>query len=159
MRAYFNTLNFLTDTLQADDNVNTVTSCNADEVSQYKQNIYPLANVLIETAPFSGLENNAIARFNVEITALSIRDKIDNVALDKIYYNDNRQENWNLTYQIIKRLIDKMMRQENVIDGNCIEVIGASDATRISGEFGQVLDGWTITLQLEIEEKDSQPCS
>ena len=158
MRSYLNVLQYFKNHFDNDEDVNTVTSANADEVTEYKQNIYPLANVLIDSAPFSGLGTTAVSVFNVELTVLDIRDNNPEPITDKIYYNDNRQDNWNLTFGILKRAVNTLLKSDVEINGSCIELTSASDATRINGDFGEVLDGWVINLTLTIEETDRTLC-
>ena len=156
MRSYFDTLTYFETLLSSDELVNTVTSGIRSEVDSYKKNIFPIANVLILSSPPNpNNDQTAITRYNVEVTALDIRDKNNEYSLDKVWYNDNRQDNWNRTRAILKFLHNRLIK---VADDDQVTLVSATDAIRIDNEFANNLDGWTQTFTIEIWDQYTKVC-
>ena len=91
--------------------VNTVTTeDNPAVIDNYKKNIYPLVHIAVTSAPFLDKLNLAYSRFVVEINVLDVRDNNKEEVNDKFWKNDNRHDNLNTTYAILKKARDRMVK-------------------------------------------------
>lgn len=156
MRSYFDTLTYFETLLSSDELVNTVTSGVRSEIDHYKKNIFPIANILIlRSPPNPNNDQTAVTRYDVEVTALDIRDNNKEYSLDKVWYNDNRQDNWNRTRAILKFLHNRLIKVE---DDDQISLVSASECLRIDNEFANNLDGWTQTFTIDIWDQYTKVC-
>ena len=122
------------------------------DIDLNKGNIFPLFNVDITDATFT---SNATVSFDVLLSCLAVRDinKEDNQ--DKFYSNDNEIDNYNLTLSVLNKIWVKMHR--DFIDND----ITASDnplLTQITYSDKNLLDGWEMTMQVEMPLREVSLC-
>lgn len=140
--------NFIIDSFDANNLVNTISIVPTIAMDINQENIYPLVNIDLKNSDVN--EQEVIGEF--EITVVQQRDtrpiKLDN----KLLSNTNYLDNVNETHSILQKFINKLLLQNN--DEN-IEIVGQS-TIRILKEWSRNnLDGVQVTMNLSIPNKGS----
>jgi hypothetical protein len=142
--AIFEGLNLIAGHLNDDDRIKTLFSANEDEIDFNKKDLYPMANIRVSANDFN---TNQIT---YEVTVLDIRDNNKKQITNKFKGNDNRWDNWTLTYDVLRELIAKIERLQNA---NNIEYISSSGAFQIDNAFANGLDGFSVLITLTFNNK------
>lgn len=141
---FLTAINFLKEQILLDDRVATITHGTEDTIDLNKANNYPLVNVECTGSSFG----QGVITFSYEIHYLKIRDINKTVIKDQWQGNDNEFENMDLTFNMINLLVTRLKLQRNDLD-----ILVQNLANPIPGMmpiFANMLDGWKLTLDLEI---------
>lgn len=103
MNGYYQILQVIKDALLNDNDVNTVTQGDINEVDLNRKDIFNLAHIITNPATFT---ENTI-RFNMSIVVCAIRDINKDINDDKFRNNDNEIDNLNTTLYVCRRLYNK----------------------------------------------------
>jgi hypothetical protein len=142
--AIFEGLNLIAGHLNDDDRIKTLFSANEDEIDFNKKDYYPMANIRVSANDFS------TDQITYEVTVLDIRDINKKKITSKFEGNDNRWDNWTLTYDVIRSLIAKLERLQNDKD---IEFANSSGALQIDNAFANGLDGFSVLISFNFNNK------
>ena len=134
--AIFKIIDLIGGYLNEDEDVKSLFSLGADEVDLLKNDVFPLANIQLQSIDFQN------SRITFEITHLDIRDENKNGVEDKFAWNDNRWENWSVSYSVLLNLLAKLKLIR--VDG--IEFVSSSDPTIINKDFQTGLDGLVLSV-------------
>ena len=134
--AIFKIIDLIGSYLNEDEDVKSLFSLGADEIDQQKNDVFPLANIQLQSIDFQN------SQITFEITHLDIRDENKNSVEDKFTWNDNRWENWSVSYSVLLNLLAKLKLIR--IDG--IEFVSSSDPTIINKDFQTGLDGLVLSV-------------
>ena len=134
--ALFKIIDLIGGYLNEDEDVKSLFSLGADEIDQQKNDVFPLANIQLQSIDFQN------SQITFEITHLDIRDENKNGVDDKFAWNDNRWENWSVSYSVLLNLLAKLKLIR--IDG--IEFVSSSDPTIINKDFQTGLDGLVLSV-------------
>ncbi len=134
--ALFKIIDLIGGYLNEDEDVKSLFSLGADEIDQQKNDVFPLANIQLQSIDFQN------SQITFEITHLDIRDENKNIVEDKFAWNDNRWENWSVSYSVLLNLLAKLKLIR--IDG--IEFVSSSDPTIINKDFQTGLDGLVLSV-------------
>ena len=134
--ALFKIIDLIGGYLNEDEDVKSLFSLGADEIDQQKNDVFPLANIQLQSIDFQN------SQITFEITHLDIRDENKNGVEDKFAWNDNRWENWSVSYSVLLNLLAKLKLIR--IDG--IEFVSSSDPTIINKDFQTGLDGLVLSV-------------
>jgi hypothetical protein len=140
-----NIYDFIINHFDAEPIVNTITCDNNDEIASNKQTIYPLVNIELLSAPID-LESNLLA-FQFNISAMSERDFDKKTKSTKLIGKDNKIDNLNEMYYLLRKFIDKTARSNNI---NGIDLSEADEIVLIDGATSTVLDGFKCDITLTI---------
>lgn len=148
MNHYTQLLYFLKQLAESHPLVNTVTQGNADNIDLEKSNIFPLVHLTIEDANFT---NGKTLVFPVTIECLTERDFNKEVIDNKFWKQDNEVDNHNETLAILNYMWTALYR-----DWNQNNLTTTEDATVTKIEFarGNVLDGWSLSFEVEVPNTD-----
>ena len=152
MNAYSELLRYLKLLADRDDAIKTVT--NGADIDLDKGNIFPLMNIDINDATFTG---TSTVSFEVEIACLDLRHvdtKED--GRDKFYLNDNEIDNYNGTMAALQRLWTQSKRD---YDNNLITASDSPRLQQITKEGVNLLDGWVMTFSVELPMTEINLCS
>jgi hypothetical protein len=144
--------NTLIETLQEvfskneDPRIETIAS--GEFTDEYKKNIFPLVHFVVTDSPFIGLDTTGVTRYSVEVTVVDIRDVNKEEDRDKVYKNDNRHDNWNLTRSILRTAEAKLIKQKY----DALNLIDASSAAPLSFSKENLLDGWQQTWTIDVDD-------
>ena len=153
MRTYYDLIQHLKTTFEEDSDVQTVVTEGYIDMDNWKKNVYPIVDINVLNSPF--VENSGISRFNVEITVLDIRDINNEQVNDKFWRNDNRHDNWNLTYAILNTALTKIVKDHLATD---ISLDTATNAERFNSVKENVLDGWQQTWTIDMPDTLTTIC-
>jgi len=142
--AIFEGLNLIAGHLNDDERIKSLFSANEDEIDFNKKDLYPMANIRVSANDFN---TNQIT---YEVTVLDIRDVNKKQITSKFKGNDNRWDNWTLTYDVLRELISKIERLQNE---NNIEYLNASGAFQIDKAFANGLYGFSVLITLAFNNK------
>ena len=134
--ALFKIIDLIGGYLNEDEDVKSLFSLGADEIDQQKNDVFPLANIQLQSIDFQN------SQITFEITHLDIRDENKNGVEDKFAWNDNRWENWSVSYSVLLNLLAKLKLIR--VDG--IEFVSSSDPTIINKDFQTGLDGLVLSV-------------
>ena len=88
IRGYYQLTETIKDQLLADINCNTVTTGDIYDVNLNKQDIFPLAHIIVNNV----LQQEQTLTFNISILAMDIVDQSKTETFDKFKGNNNEQE-------------------------------------------------------------------
>lgn len=134
--AIFKIIDLIGGYLNEDEDVKSLFSLGADEVDHLKNDVFPLVNIQLQSIDFQN------SQITFEITHLDIRDENKNGVEDKFAWNDNRWENWSVSYSVLLNLLAKLKLIR--VDG--IEFVSSSDPTIINKDFQTGLDGFVLSV-------------
>ena len=147
MNTYYKLLQRLKSLFEEDQDVNSVTT---GEFDQWKKDDFALVHLEFTASPF--VENTSINRFDVLITAVDIRDINNEDTKDVFWFNDNRHDNWNLTYKILNLGLRKLQRDEDY------DIVNVSSSEPLSWAFMNGLDGWQQTWTIDVIDESTNIC-
>jgi hypothetical protein len=132
-------LNLIVGHLNDDDRIKTIFSANEDELDFNKKDMYPMANVRVNSNDFNSND------VTFEITVVDQRDTNKRAITNKLNGNDNRWDNWSLAYDVLRSVINKSERLQN--DDN-ITFVTSSSPILIDNAFANGLDGYSVLITL-----------
>ena len=134
--ALFKIIDLIGGYLNEDEDVKSLFSLGADEIDHLKNDAFPLSNIQLQSIDFQN------SQITFEITHLDVRDENKNGVEDKFAWNDNRWENWSVSYSVLLNLLAKLKLIR--VDG--IEFVSSSDPTIINKDFQTGLDGLVLSV-------------
>ncbi len=139
---YYDILDKLRTHLDNDPLTNTVSQADIFSVDLGKQNIFPIAHIIVNGATFEG----DVINYNISILAMDILDISKKEATDKFIGNDNEQDIMNTQLSILNRMYEQL-RRGNIYDDN-FQVSGTPTLEPFSDRFENKLCGWVISFNL-----------
>jgi len=152
MKGFYNLTTKLKETLEAEPFVNTVTSGGLDDVDLNKQNIFPLAHIIVNSVSIG----ERVLTCNVSILAMDVVDVSIDETTDKFVGNDNEQDVLNTMLALSTRVVNLMQRGTLYTDLYQIE--GDVSCEPFVDRFENKLAGWTSTFDVLIQN-DMTVCS
>jgi hypothetical protein len=138
--------------LELNEDVNTVKHGDFSEADLEKKNIYPLAII----NPISAsLDNKQFNEFTFEVGVLDQRDLSNDLTSDKFDTNSNEIDNLNTCHAVLNDLVTRI---RNLYNEHNIELSSASSLTPILFSDKNILDGWSITIVLQIPNITISTC-
>lgn len=142
--SYYKAIQILRDYLEEDNMyVNTIIHGKTDQKDIYKKNIFPLVHI---TPMGADISQKALTIYTFEIASLDIRDISTDVVEDKFIGNDNEIDDLSSTLIVLNKLVGKLRTRINR-DG--IVMSNVTNAIPIIYSNNNILDGWSITLELQ----------
>jgi hypothetical protein len=141
MKGYTYLIDTLREAFEEIPLVTTVTTGSLDDIDNYKQTLFPLVHIIVNTM---SPEANII-RFNVTIMAMDIVDISQSLTTDRFRGNDNEQEVLNTTGIILIRVAELLRRGEL---NDSIEIDGFGTCEPFTERFENLLAGWAMTLDI-----------
>lgn len=137
-------LNLIAGHLEDDDRIKTIFSANEDEIDFNKRDLYPMANIRINSNDFDSSD------VTFEVTVIDQRDTNKRAITNKFNGNDNRWDNWSLTYDVLRSIINKLERLQNE---NNISFVNSSNPVLIDNAFANGLDGYSVLITLNFPNR------
>jgi hypothetical protein len=132
-------LNLIVGHLNDDERIKNIFSANEDELDFNKKDMYPMANVRVNSNDFNSND------VTFEVTVVDQRDTNKRAITNKFNGNDNRWDNWSLAYDVLRSIINKTERLQN--DEN-ISFVTSSSPILIDNAFANGLDGYSVLITL-----------
>lgn len=152
MKGFYDLTTKIKDTLSAEPFVNTVTYGSIDDIDLNKQNLFPLAHLMVNNCQVG--ERTLI--FNISVMAMDIVDISKEETTDQFVGNDNEQDVLNTQLAVLTRVLNLLQRGTLYTDK--YQVTGAVTCEPFVDRFENKLAGWAATFNVEIQN-DMTVCS
>ena len=150
MRQFYEVTQAIKNALIEDDNVNTVTLGDSNEVDLAKQSIYPLSHIIPGSVSLNG--STLTMSFDIvfmDIVSDSITDLRD--VNDTLHGQNDLQDVWNTQLQVANRLVSRMQRGDLFSDLVQTENGGLEP---FKDEYENLLAGWVLSVDVLAPNND-----
>jgi hypothetical protein len=145
MTHVYDILDTIKDELLASPSVNTVTYGDITDVDLDKTTMFPLSHILMDSVTYG----ERVVSFNIQILCADIVDyNKDKSDFELFYGNDNLHDVLNTQFEVINRLISKLMRGD-LFEEN-YQVTTQPTATPFKERFSNELAGWSVDMTIDI---------
>lgn len=154
MTGYYDILEKLRVSLEANPSINTITTGDLLEVDLSKQTIFPLSHIIVQNATFS----DNIITFNLNVLFMDVVDfnKDDPKADIPFRGNNNEQDVHNTMLQVANKLWSDLSRGDLYTDK--YQVQGTPSVEPFVERFDNQLAGWDLTLSIAIPNSEISVC-
>ena len=151
MKNFYTITTTLEEQLLADPNINTVTIGDITQVTNFKQDLFPVAHILLNNVD---IQENILV-FNFTIFCMDIRNVSKEAQVDRFRGNDNLHDILNTQLVVVSRLSDFLRRGD--ISRNKYKLVESPSAEPFTDRFEHEVAGWALTLDVEIPN-ETQIC-
>tara|TARA_R100000657_G_C4677564_1_gene124167 strand:+ start:1106 stop:1576 length:471 start_codon:yes stop_codon:yes gene_type:complete len=144
IRGYYLVTNTIKEQLLKDVNVNEVTSGDISQVNLQKQNIFPLAHIMVNNVTIG----EQTLTFNVSVMGMDIVNTSKQETVDIFRGNDNHQDILNTQLSVINEVVQLLSRGDLYTDG--FQLDGEPNAEPFVDRFENQLAGWSVTMDIII---------
>jgi hypothetical protein len=154
MRGYYDLLEKLRVSLEANPSINTVTEGDLIEVDLAKQTIFPLSHIIVQNAQFAP----QTITFNLNILFMDLVDfnKDDPKADIPFRGNDNEQDVLNTMLAAANKLWSDLSRGDLYVDK--YQVSGTPSCEPFVERFDNQVAGWDMGVSITIANNDTSIC-
>ena len=145
IRGFYQLTQTIKDTLLADINCNTVTTGDIYDVNLNKQDIFPLAHIIVNNV----LQQEQTLTFNISIIAMDIVDQSKSITTDKFIGNNNEQDILNTQLAVLNKVIQKLRMGNLYTDKYQLDT--DVNCEPFYDMFENQLAGWTATMDIMID--------
>ena len=145
IRGFYLLTDLIKEQLLNDEDVNTVTFGDITQVDLYKQSIFPLSHLIVNSVT-SG-EN--VLSFNISILSMDIVDQSKEETTDRFVGNDNEQDVFNTQLAVLNKLIQRL--RIGTLYRDLYQVVGDVTLEPFKDRFENELAGWTATFDVMIQ--------
>tara|TARA_R100001460_G_scaffold90485_1_gene132115 strand:- start:1128 stop:1598 length:471 start_codon:yes stop_codon:yes gene_type:complete len=145
IRGFYQLTQTIKDTLLADINCNTVTTGDIYDVNLNKQDIFPLAHIIVNNV----LQQEQTLTFNISIIAMDIVDQSKSITTDKFIGNNNEQDILNTQLAVLNKVIQKLRMGNLYTDKYQLDT--DVNCEPFYDRFENQLAGWTATMDIMID--------
>tara|TARA_R100001463_G_scaffold16721_4_gene43229 strand:- start:14196 stop:14666 length:471 start_codon:yes stop_codon:yes gene_type:complete len=144
IRGFYQLTETIKDQLLADVNINTVTTGDLYDVNLNKQDIFPLAHIIVNNV----IQQEQTLNFNISILAMDIVDQSKSPTEDRFIGNNNEQDILNTQLSVLNKVIQvlrmgTLYTDKYQLDGDVI-------CEPFYDRFENQLAGWTATMDIMI---------
>ena len=150
--SYFKLINGIKDILRTDARVITITEGDIDDLDAYKQNIPVMAHIVVN----SGTMEDNLNVYDVVVSVLDIVVENNNITVEKFLGNDNKQEVYELTDNIIRRMF--MYFKRNSVGQDVFISDNPSFQKVLDTETQNRLAGWEISFSVGVPSSEIDVC-
>tara|TARA_R110002124_G_scaffold151262_2_gene318128 strand:+ start:959 stop:1426 length:468 start_codon:yes stop_codon:yes gene_type:complete len=143
IRGYYQLTSTIKNQLQSQF-TNTVTIGDISSVNLNKQDIFPLAHIIVNNVT---AEENVL-RFNISILACDIVDQSKDITTDRFTGNDNEQDILNTQLLVLNMLIQRL--RMGTLHQDMYQLEGNPNLTPFHDRFENQLAGWSATMDVLI---------
>jgi len=145
IRGFYLLTDLIKEQLLSDEDVNTVTFGDITEVDLYKQSIFPLSHLIVNSV--TSAENTL--SFNISILSMDIVDQSKEETTDRFVGNNNEQDVFNTQLAVLNKLIQRL--RIGTLYRDLYQVVGDVTLEPFKDRFENELAGWTATFDVMIE--------
>ena len=145
IRGFYLLTDLIKEQLLNDEDVNTVTFGDITEVDLYKQSIFPLSHLIVNSV--TSAENTL--SFNISILSMDIVDQSKEATVDRFVGNNNEQDVFNTQLAVLNKLIQRL--RIGTLYRDLYQVVGDVTLEPFKERFENELAGWTATFDVMIE--------
>ena len=132
------------DQLLADPNCNTVSTGDIYDVNLNKQDIFPLAHIIVNNV----LQQEQTLTFNISIIAMDIVDQSKTETFDRFKGNNNEQDILNTQLSVLNKVIQVL--RMGTLHQDKYQLDGSVNCEPFYDRFENQLAGWTATMDIMI---------
>tara|TARA_B100001250_G_C19760520_1_gene772225 strand:- start:614 stop:1084 length:471 start_codon:yes stop_codon:yes gene_type:complete len=144
VRGFYQILDTIKDNLLLDIDINTVTTGSLSDVNLRKQDIFPLAHILINNAVIE----EQIIRFNITVFAMDMVNISKEETVDIFTGNNNVQDILNTQLAVLNKLISVLSRGTLYTDQYQLEASPVCEP--FYDRFDNELAGWSASMDILI---------
>jgi len=144
IRGYYQLTQTLKDQLLADVNINTVTIGDIYDVNLNKQDIFPLAHIIVNNV----LQQEQTLTFNISIIAMDIVDQSKTQTTDIFTGNNNEQDILNTQLAVLNKAIQVLRMGTLYTDKYQLD--SDVNCEPFYDRYENQLAGWTATMDILI---------
>lgn len=149
IRAFYDVLNEIKNTLLEDPLVTTVTSGDITRIDLSKQTIFPLSHVIVNSVSIE----DAVLRFNVSVLAMDVVNISKEETTDIFIGNDDEHDILNASLAVLNRLTQRLRngqlyRDKYQLDGT-VSIEPFTD--RFENEMAGMVATFDVLLQNDIK--------
>lgn len=154
MRGYYDLLEKLRVSLEANPSINTVTEGDLIDVDLAKQTIFPLSHIIVQNAQFAP----QTITFNLNILFMDLVDfnKDDPKADIPFRGNDNEQDVLNTMLAAANKLWSDLSRGDLYVDK--YQISGTPTCEPFVERFDNQVAGWDMGVSITIANNDTSIC-
>tara|TARA_R100001369_G_scaffold17057_1_gene32247 strand:- start:1178 stop:1648 length:471 start_codon:yes stop_codon:yes gene_type:complete len=143
-RGFYQLTETIKQQLLLDINVNTCTTGDITDVNLNKQDIFPLAHIIINSVS----DEEQVLRFNISVLACDIVDQSKDLTVNRFRGNNNEQDILNTQLAVLNKLIQKLRMGQ--LHQDKYQLDGNPSLEPFYDRFENQLAGWTATMSVII---------
>ncbi len=144
VRGYYQLTSTIEQQLLADLNTNTVSIGDISDVNLNKQDIFPLAHMIVNSVTVE----EQVLRFSLTVLACDIVDQSKEETTDRFTGNDNEQDILNTQLAVLNRLIQRL--RMGSLHTDMYQLDGNPSLEPFMDRFENQLAGWSATMDILI---------
>jgi len=144
VRGFYQLTNTIKDQLLNDIDINTVTTGDISDINLRKQDIFPMAHLIVNNVTVSDQTLN----FNISVLAMDIVNRSKEETVDIFTGNNNLQDILNTQLVVLNKLIQLLKR--GTLHTDKYQVEGDPTLEPFYDRFDNELAGWTATMDVLI---------
>ncbi len=144
IRGFYQLTQTIKDQLLADINVNTVSTGDIYDVNLNKQDIFPLAHIIVNNV----LQQEQTLTFNISIIAMDIVDQSKSATTDRFTGNNNEQDILNTQLGVLNKVIQVL--RMGTLHQDKYQLDTDVNCEPFYDRFENQLAGWTATMDIMI---------
>ena len=144
VRGYYQLTSTIEEQLLADVNNNTVSIGDISDVNLNKQDIFPLAHMIVNSVTVE----EQVLRFSLTILACDVVDQSKDRTTDRFTGNDNEQDILNTQLAVLNRLIQRL--RMGSLHTDMYQLDGNPSLEPFMDRFENQLAGWSATMDILI---------
>jgi len=144
IRGFYQLTETIKTNLLADVNCKTVTTGNLDDINLEKQDIFPLAHLIVNNVS----QEDGVLRFSISILNMDIVDVSKEETTDLFRGNNNLQDILNTQLSVSNRIIQLL--RGGTLHQNKYQFEGNASLEPFYDRFENELAGWTATFDVLI---------
>ena len=144
VRGYYQLTSTIEEQLLSDVNNNTVSIGDITDVNLNKQDIFPLAHIIVNSVSVE----EQVLRFSITILACDIVDQSKDVTTDRFTGNDNEQDILNTQLAVLNRLIQRL--RMGSLHTEMYQLDGNPSLEPFMDRFENQLAGWSASMDILI---------
>jgi hypothetical protein len=155
MRQFYDITTKLKDTLEANSQVNVVTTGDIFDIDLNKQTIFPLSHIIVNQATFEG----QIVRMNVSLVCMDLVDETKEnprAQAEPFYGTSNVQDILNTQLAVINDVVTELRR--GTLYSDLYQLDGNPTCTPFLERFENLLAGWTATFDVLLANTEISVC-
>ena len=155
MRQFYDITTKLKDTLEANSQVNVVTTGDLFDVDLNKQTIFPLSHIIVNQATFEG----QVVRMSVSLVCLDLVDDTKEnprAQAEPFYGTSNVQDILNTQLAVINDVVQELRR--GTLYSDLYQLDGNPTCTPFLERFENLLAGWTATFDVLLANTEISVC-
>jgi len=144
VRGYYQLTSTIEDQLLLDVNTNTVSIGDISDVNLNKQDIFPLAHIIVNSVSVE----EQVLRFSITILACDIVDQTKDLTTDRFTGNTNEQDILNTQLAVLNRLIQRLRMGQ--LHQDMYQLEGNPSLEPFMDRFENQLAGWSASIDILI---------